>query len=218
MKSLFILALCLTPLSAMAQGVWESPDAVAEQMKADSAHASVNRNVKDAKYLEGAVTEVDGRVEWRMDVSVPGKTAAQIYDAVFECLTDMTKAEGQLEGSRVALVNRQEHIIAATVREWLVFSDRLLSLDRAKLHYTLVAHCADGHLTVTMGRISYRYGGGGASRSEEVYKAEEMISDDAALNKKKTRLLPITAKFRRKTVDRKDVVFSLIRDAVTEGK
>ena len=45
-----------------------------------------------------------------------------------------------------------------------------------------------------------------------------MISDDAALNKKKTRLLPITAKFRRKTVDRKDAVFSLIRDAVTEGK
>ena len=103
MKSLFILALCLTPLSAMAQGVWESPDAVAEQMKADSAQASMSRNVKDAKYLEGAVTEVDGRVEWRMDVSVPGKTAAQIYDAVFKCLTDMTKAEGQLEGSRVAL-------------------------------------------------------------------------------------------------------------------
>jgi colicin import membrane protein len=39
-------------------------------------------------------------------------------------------------------------------------------------------------------------------------KAEEWITDDEAVNKKNTKLLPVTAKFRRKTIDRKDFLFN----------
>ena len=64
-----------------------------------------------------------------------------------------------------------------------------------------------------MSRIYYRYeeeqNDGG-----RVYKAEEWITDDNALNRKKTRLLPLSAKFRRKTIDRKDQIFDTIEKMV----
>ena len=158
--------------------------------------------------------EVDGKVEWQLDVDVPGKTADQIYSIMLNCLTDLTKTENQLEGSSVALVNKQEHIVAASIKEWLVFTDKFLMLDRTKFNYTLIAYCKDNHLTVTMGRISYRYEDNRSDDGGYVYKAEEWINDENALNRKKTRLLPGSAKFRRKTIDRKDYLFDVIRQTV----
>lgn len=55
---------------------------------------------------------------------------------------------------------------------------------------------------MTMTRIRYWYDenrDGG-----EKYTAEEWITDDMALNKKKTKLAPICGKFRRETIDLKD--------------
>lgn len=148
-----------------------------------------------------------------MELDVPGKSAQEIYDLIFDCFTDLTKAENQLEGSCVSLVNKKEHIVVASVKEWLVFSDKLLALDRTKFNYTLIAYCKDNHLTVTMGRLSYKYDEERVERGH-VYKAEEWINDENALNRKKTRLLPVSAKFRRKTVDRKDQVFDMIKNSV----
>ena len=47
------------------------------------------------------------------------------------------------------------------------------------------------------------------------YKAEDLITDDKALNRKKTKLLRgNSGKFRRKTIDRKDFIFSTLKEAV----
>ena len=99
------------------------------------------------------------------------------------------------------------------MKEWLVFTDKLLSLDRTKFNYTLIAYCKDNHLTVTMGRILYIYDEERV-RGGYVYKAEEWINDENALNRKQTRLLPGSAKFRRKTIDRKDYIFNTIKENV----
>lgn len=215
MRLFFILAMCLLPMAAMAQGVWERPDTGKETVGRQEEMKAEKPN-PDAKYLEGAVPEVDGKVEWKLDMDVPGKSADQIYADILQCFTDLTKTENQIEGSSVALVNKAEHIVVATIREWLVFTDKFFMLDRTKFYYTLIAYCKDGHLTVTMGRISYRYEEGRSSDGGYVYKAEEWINDENALNRKKTRLLPGSAKFRRNTVDRKDYLFSVIREAVTQ--
>lgn len=215
MRLFLILAVCLMPLAAVAQGVWERPDAAGDAGKKVKEQKAEKPN-PDAKYLAGAVTEVDGKVVWTMDVDVPGKSADQIYALMLQCFTDLTKTENQIEGSCVALVNKAEHMVVATIREWLVFTDKFFALDRTKFYYTLIACCADNHLNVTMSRISYRYEEGREPGGGYVYKAEEWIDDKHALNKKKTRLLPGSAKFRRKTVDRKDYLFSVIREAVLQ--
>lgn len=215
MRLFFILAVCLMPLAAVAQGVWERPD-TGDGDGGKAVEKKAEKPNPDAKYLEGAVTEVDGKVVWTLEVGVPGKTADQLYDTMLQCFTDLTKTENQIEGSSVALVNKEEHIVVATIREWMVFTDSFLALDRTKFFYTLIATCKDNHLTVTMSRLSYRYEEGRAPGGGYVYKAEEWINDENALNKKKTRLVPGSAKFRRKTVDRKDYLFSVIREAALQ--
>lgn len=214
MKLFFILLAYFIPTIAMAQSVWEKPTTDYDNKDDKTIERKVEKPSKDAKYLAGAVPEVDGKVEWQLDVDVPGKTADQIYSIMLNCLTDLTKTENQLEGSSVALVNKQEHIVAASIKEWLVFTDKFLMLDRTKFNYTLIAYCKDNHLTVTMGRISYRYEDNRSDDGGYVYKAEEWINDENALNRKKTRLLPGSAKFRRKTIDRKDYLFDVIRQTV----
>ena len=208
MKKLIVLMMLALPMSAIAQNVWEKP----KEEKVKKAE-EVKKPNKDEKYLRGAVPIVDGDVQWTLDVDVPGKSAQDIYDKMFKTLTDLTKSEGQLEGSAVTLVNKQDHIVVANVREWLLFSSSLLSLDRTKFNYTLIARCSDGHLNMTMNRISYKYD---EERTNQVYKAEEWISDDAAVNKKNTKLYRGSAKFRRKTIDRKDQIFETIRNVLKE--
>lgn len=208
MKKLIVLMMLALPMSAIAQNVWEKP----KEEKVEKAE-EVKKPNKDEKYLRGAVPIVDGDVQWTLDVDVPGKSAQEIYNKMFKTLTDLTKSEGQLEGSAVTLVNKQDHIVVANVREWLLFSSSLLSLDRTKFNYTLIARCSDGHLNMTMNRISYKYD---EERTNQVYKAEEWISDDAAVNKKNTKLYRGSAKFRRKTIDRKDQIFETIRNVLKE--
>ena len=196
------------PLAAMAQNVWEKPKE--ESLEKTAKVVTVKEN-KDEKYLRGAVPIVNGDVCWTLDVDVPGKSAQDIYDKMYKTLTDLTKSEGQLEGSAVSLVNKQDHIIVASVREWLLFSSNFISLDRSKFYYTLVARCSDGHLNMTMDRISYKYE---EERNKQVYKAEEWISDDNAVNKKNTKLYRGSAKFRRKTIDRKDQIFETVKNVL----
>ncbi len=213
MKTIFILITCFWPAAIFAQSVWEKPSDSMKEPAKEVKEKKAEKPDPDEKYLAGAVTENNGKVEWKLDVDVPGKSAGQIYDIMFNCLTELTKSDNQLEGSCVSLVNKQDHIIVASVREWLVFKENFLMLDRTKFFYTLIAYCKDGHLTLTMGRIAYKYeeerDNGGST-----YKAEEWINDENALNKKKTKLLLGSAKFRRKTIDRKDFIFNTIRETV----
>ena len=208
MKKLITILMMAMPLAAMAQNVWEKPKE--ESLEKTAKVVTVKEN-KDEKYLRGAVPIVNGDVCWTLDVDVPGKSAQDIYDKMYKTLTDLTKSEGQLEGSAVSLVNKQDHIIVASVREWLLFSSNFLSLDRTKFYYTLVARCSDGHLNMTMDRISYKYE---EERNKQVYKAEEWISDDNAVNKKNTKLYRGSAKFRRKTIDRKDQIFETVKNVL----
>jgi colicin import membrane protein len=64
---------------------------------------------------------------------------------------------------------------------------------------------------VLLNRISYDYSSQG---KEESYKAESWITDKYTVNKKRTRLFPITGKFRRKTIDRKNEIFERITATV----
>lgn len=209
-KIIFAIVVCL-PMMTFAQNVWERPDVEnkTEQSEPVKKVKDVGPN-PDAPYLAGAVTEKDGNVQWTLDLDLPGRDAQSIYDTMLNFLTALTKEENQLEGSTVALVNKQDHIIVATIREWLVFKDNFLSLDRTKFFFTLMANCQDGHLTVDMNRVSFRYQE--KSDRETVFKAEEWISDKYALNKSKTKLYKGSGKFRRKSVDRKEYLFNAIKN------
>ena len=110
-------------------------------------------------------------------------------------------------------MNKQDHVIAARLKEWLVFQNTFLSLDRTVFNYTIIATCADGHLNLKLTRISYQYEldreGSGLETT-----AEEWITDKYGLTKKQDKLSKYSGKFRRKTIDRKDYIFDKIKAAL----
>ena len=191
----------------------EAPANVNKWEKRNTATTTTTATTADpnAKYLEGAVPEVNGQVEWTLSLSVPGKSAEQIYDELGQLLNDMTKEKGQMEQSRIALAEDDKHAIACRFQEWLVFQNTALSLDRTEFNYTIIATCSDGHADITMGRMSYVYEEE-RTKGGYHYKAEEWITDKYGLNKSKTKLARMSGKFRRKTIDRKDEIFTRIKN------
>jgi colicin import membrane protein len=157
---------------------------------------------------------VDGIVCWKTTINAPGKSAQQIYDILLAQLNKMTGEENQLmERSKVAIQDQANHQLGATFHEWLVFKNTALSLDRTVLNFQLIAECSDGKADVQMTRVSYDYE---LERDPTHYTAEEWISDKYAVNKKHTKLTKLSAKFRRKTIDRKDYIFNKFTTLLNE--
>ena len=119
MKKLFFTLLMLVPMTLWAQdNTWERPE-VDEQ--AEAAKAKEN---PDAKYLKGAVPEVNGKVVFTKHINAPGKSAAQIYDILHQYLQKMVKEKNQLENSKLITEDTQKHELVASFEEWLVFKSR----------------------------------------------------------------------------------------------
>lgn len=187
---------------------WAIPTAVAKKEEPKKTPTKVNGVTlkEDPKYLEGAVTLNDeGKVEFVLDTDANGKTAKQIYDIVYQYMSDLTQDKNNI-ASRMALVNPNEYIIANTMDEWLVFNTSFISLDRSEFKYQLVAKISDNHLHLSLARILYNYEEGRATGFKE--PAENVIVDKIALTKKKNDLAKIFGKFRRLTIDRKDQIFN----------
>lgn len=220
MKKLIVSILMLAPLASFAQNTWEVPTTEKKETTQRKALFEGKKKNIDAKYLAGAVPEVDGRVTFTLDLDVAGKSADEIYNKVFNVLQEMTTEENQIkelaDKSKIAVVNKAEHTIAAKYKEWLVFRNSALSLDRTVFNYTIIAKATDGHLNLTLSRISYQYEFERNDAEGMSVSAEEWISDKAALNKKKTGLLKYTKKFRIKTIDRKDNIFETISNALRQ--
>ena len=164
----------------------------------------------DSKYLAGAVPEVDGKIVFSRQIAAKGRDAGQVYKLLLDKLQRMVKEENQIK-SQVAIVSESTHEIGATFEEWLEFKKTALVLDRARFYYTLHAECKDGCAQVTVSRLHYLYE---EEREPQKLTAEEWISDAEALNKKKTKLVRMSAKFRRKTVDRMEQLFDELTQAL----
>lgn len=217
MRKIIIALLACLPMMGMAQNnVWEIPDAPTQQQQTKKVKKEKPKSTVGAKYLAGAVPEVDGKVVFTLDKDVPGQSADEIYQKVYEVMQQFV-AETQDKdidpGSRIVAVNKAEHTIVANMKEWLVFSSSFIQLDRTQMNYILVATASDHHINVTMQRINYAYEMNRGDNGMQV-KAEEWITDKVGLNKKMTKLAKSSGKFRMKTIDRKDNIFSRISKAL----
>ena len=211
MKILLITALaaCLSSAS-YAQSEWERPTTPQEKKAQKQEKAEQPKVVKEAdlKYIgRDAVPEENGKVVFSKDFSAPGLTAQEIYDKTYQALDSLTKTDNQIKSS-VVLINKKQHIIAARYNEWMEFSRSFISLDRTKVSYMIIATCTDGNLNVRIERIGFNYEEGRSTGFKAT--AEELINDKNAVNKKRTKLNAGTAKFRKKTIDRKDEIFEFI--------
>lgn len=206
MKKLLIVIFMLMPMLATAQdNTWERIE-----------QEPVEKENPDAKYLvKGIVPEVDGKVCFETNIKAPGKSADEIYRILLQQMEKMVKEPNQIANSIVAVKDSVNHELGAVFHEWLVFKNVALSLDRTQMNFQLLVSCKDGEANVRMTRITYDYD---TARTPQHYSAEEWITDKYAVNKKGTKLYPISGKFRRKTIDRKDFIFNKFESLLNEKK
>ena len=198
-----------TPATTASQGSgWVIPTATKKETPKPAAQVNGAKLKEDPKYLEGAITfDEQGKIVFDTEIEAPGKSAAQLYDLVFDYMSGLTQ-DKESKASRMALVNKDEHIIVNTMDEWLVFSNSFISLDRTECKYNLIAKITDGKVSLSINHINYTYEEGRQTGFK--LPAEEVIIDKVALTKKKNDLARIFGKFRKKTIDRKDQIFNEI--------
>lgn len=198
-----------TPATTASQGSgWVIPTATKKETPKPAAQVNGAKLKEDPKYLEGAITfDEQGKIVFDTEIEAPGKSAAQLYDLVFDYMSGLTQ-DKESKASRMALVNKDEHIIANAMDEWLVFSNSFISLDRTEYKYNLIAKITDGKVSLSINHINYIYEEGRQTGFK--LPAEEVIIDKVALTKKKNDLARIFGKFRKKTIDRKDQIFNEI--------
>ena len=196
MKKLLIAIFMLMPMLATAQdNTWERIE-----------QEPVEKENPDAKYLvKGIVPEVDGKVCFETNIKAPGKSAEEIYRILLQQMEKMVKEPNQIANSAVVIKDTEKFELGAIFHEWLVFKNSSLSLDRTQFHFQLIVKCVNEQAEVKIAHISYDYN---IERKPVHYTAEEWITDKYAVNKKHTKLYPLSAKFRRKTIDRKDFIFT----------
>lgn len=194
-KILIAILMCMPGIANAQNNTWEMPEA-------EVAGKVIN---PDQKYLAGAVPVVNGRVVFSTTIEAPSKTANQIHALLLKYMTKMTTEPNQFEQSRITLNDTINNKIYGSYQEWLVFKNKPLVLDRTRLFYNIMVECEDGKAHIDMTRIYYIYD---EERQPLTYKAEEWITDEYALKKKKDKLSRVSGKFRRKTIDRKDYLFN----------
>ena len=171
----------------------------------------------DAKYLRGAVPEVNGIVTFTKTFSVPGKSKADIYEVMYRFMQDSILAKG-IKGERNSFVSdgKEDGIIVVRNEEYMTFKKLFLNLDRTRFRYNLAATVTDGKVSMMLSKITYYYNEDMDGQHGENYKAEEWITDKEAVNKSNTKLYPRSGKFRIKTIDRVEAIVESAMDAFEE--
>lgn len=153
---------------------------------------------ENSKYLKGAVPEVDGKVVFSKSIPVKNPISDdQLYGLMNKWAKERypNKEEDGLR-NRILLSKADSKSIACAGEEYLVFKRSALVLDRAKMIYQLILEMKDGACDVTVRGIRYDY-----SDSKKLLLAEDMITDQYALNKSGDKLNRYYDKFREHTID-----------------
>lgn len=188
---------------------WKAPEVAESPKKAESWDDSYDFDKNSPVYLSAdAVPLVDGKVEWVCNLPNTGRTDAQLKKGVDEFFRQL---KAQKAVSSAALIPSDNGSTAYAVIEKLTFTANFISLDQTQFSYVLEAKVQNGNASLTMSNLRYNYK---QDKKVERYNAEDWITDKQAVNKKHTRLLPITGKFRRKTIDRKNELFQQFKDIV----
>lgn len=159
-----------------------------------------DENEDESRYLVGAVPEVDGKVVFSKEFSIPGMSQDQIYDRILNWMTTRLAANKNVD-SRVVYSDKAKGSIAGVGEEWIVFKSSALSLDRTLVNYQITVACHPAKCLIEVEKVRYTY------REKEKYTAEEWITDKYALNKAQTKMVRGLAKWRKKTVDFTDNLF-----------
>lgn len=160
----------------------------------------------DSKYLKGAVPEIDGKVVFSETITVDGTISDEKIFELMNTWAQNNYASSTDSKQRILLSNATDKTIACRGEKDLIFKSSALSLDKTTMSYQFILQIESGKCIATIKNIKYDYYDKGSSK--KLYTAEEMISDNAALNGEK--LNRYYDKFRIHTIDSIQNIFNSI--------
>ena len=156
----------------------------------------------EAKYAQGTVPVINGKVTFEEVIPAAGLTAEQVYETAqtwvkerFVKPTVISSKEFQSEAPNTIVIKSEEYI---------VFKNKFLVLERARTYYYLTLTANDGSCTFNISRITYWYDDEDDKGGLKM-KAEDWITDDNAFTKEGA-MKKFEGKFRRKTIDLKEAL------------
>lgn len=175
-------------------------------------------NEQDPKYGKGAVpVDENGSVYFTKTFDIP---EGMSEDRCYEILMNWAKGRFALpyaNAGRILNEDAESRRFIFHVDQMIVFKSTPLSADESKISYNFSTVVKDGKFTLKITDIKYRYeegreGGG------KIFPAEDWITDQEAYNRKGTKFLKSTGKFRVKTIDLKDILFQKAFEAISDNK
>ena len=195
-KILYILALVLlSSASAQAQLIKKT---------------NKEKTAENAIYEAGAVPVINGKVTFETRIKANGLTAKEIEDKANNWISE------RYVKPTVISVKRYDSGKPGTIiikgEEYIVFKNTFFVLSRARMYYYMTIVPADGECRFKLSRITYWYDDEDEDGGIKMI-AEDWITDDNAFNKK-GKMKRFEGKFRRKTIDLKELLIKEITQAL----
>ena len=195
-KILYILILALLPTAVT----------LAQQTKKNSR----KNNIEESAYATGAVPVVNGKVTFEETIEAKGLTTQEIGERVNQWITE------RYVKPTVISVKRFDSEIPGTIiikgEEYITFKSTAFVLNRARMYYYLTLTPGDGNCLFNLSRITYWYDDEDEKGGIKMI-AEEWITDENAFNKK-GKMKRFEGKFRRKTIDLKELLVEELTKAL----
>ena len=185
-KYLLSIAISFVALTASAGGVVDE-------------YGKIFYDSNDPKYGVGAVKEENGKVVFNYDLSCD-KDSESAYKIVEAWMRGRFVKPAVVE-SKIVRNSKEKGIISINSTETIVFKNTALVTDFTKIIYTMTVSVQEDGCKVSFTDISYAYNENRDGVVATFFPAEDWITDKEAMNKKQTKFLKKTGKFRVCTID-----------------
>ena len=169
-----------------------------------SAHAQLFKGAdKETQKIEaGDILVKNGKVTFEETIPAEGYTENEVKKIVDSWIKERFVKPVVISAKQFTANNPQATILKG--EEYIVFKNKPLVLERARIYYFLTLTANDGSCTFNMSRITYWYDDEDEKGGIKMI-AEDWITDENAINKK-GKLKKFEGKFRNKTIELKNIL------------
>ncbi|MBR3884082.1 MAG: DUF4468 domain-containing protein [Bacteroidaceae bacterium] len=168
----------------------------------------------EPQYQVGMVpVDNTGRVSFNETIQAPGLSKEQITEKVESWFKNRFVKPTIIGAKRYDSTVPGK--LEAKIEEYLVFTNKLFVLNRSRIKYILTITCEEETCNLNISRITYWHDDEDPNGGLK-YQAEELITDDIAFNKDKSKLKKYNGKFRCKTIDLKNTFVEELKKRLTE--
>ena len=151
---------------------------------------------------ESVIPVINGKVTFEETIPADGYTKTEIKNIIDSWIKERFVKPVVISAKQFIANNPHATILKG--EEYIVFKNKPLVLERARIYYYLTLTANEGSCTFNMSRITYWYDDEDDKGGIKMI-AEEWITDENAINKKGN-LKKFEGKFRNKTIELKNTL------------